>query len=87
MWSLIAQQAQSGSDWMDSLGPFLPFGVVTVGVMLDQRATIKELRGQLATVNERLVETSASSAKALTEAAVALAENTEALSELTRRKQ
>ena len=71
---------------MDSLGPFLPFGVVTVGVMLDQRATIKELRGQLATVNERLVETSASSAKALTEAAVALAENTEALSEWSRHK-
>ena len=86
MWSLIAQTAQSGSDWLSALGPFLPFGALAVGIILDQRATIKELRGQLVSVNDRLVDTSSSSAKALTEAAQALAKNTEALSEWSRHK-
>lgn len=76
MWALLAQASQTTSDWLSSLGPFLPFGVLAVGIILDQRATIKEVRGQLASVNERLVESAVSTTEALNKTAAALHELT-----------
>lgn len=79
MWSLLAQTAQNGDDWLHSLGPFVPFGVLAVGFILDQRLTIREQRATIEKVNHDLVATTERVVTELTKAAAVLAEVTHLL--------